>query len=326
MARHGFSGGSHPGPAARPAESRPLRLGTRGSELAIAQSSWLAHQLSQAVDRPVELVEIVTPGDTSGEPVMDIGTPGVFVSTVRHAVQLRDVDLAVHSLKDLPTDSPDDLVLAAIPVRADPRDALVSRDGLGLVDLPQGARIGTSSLRRMAELKRLGLPLQVVPLRGNVNSRLQRVACGEIDGIIVAAGGLARLNRLDSVTEFLEPSFMVPAPGQGALAVECRTNDIWLRTALAQLDHWPTRVAVTAERTFLAALKLGCSAPVGAYAVVNHGPTGTTIHLDAVVCLNDQGSLIRVSGSAPAHRPGALGRRLAKQAFARHACLDQVIS
>lgn len=310
-------------PAAKPySGNRTLRLGTRRSELAKTQSGWVATQLYEAVGRCVELVEIVTPGDISIAPVAEIGTPGVFVSSVREALQHREVDFVVHSLKDLPVATPADLVLAAVPVREDSRDALVSRDGFPLMDLPAGSRIGTSSLRRVVELQRLGLPLRIVPLRGNVDSRVDRVIRGEIDAVIVAAAGLARLGRIDVVTEFLDPTVILPAPGQGALAIECQADDSSMRAMLAPLDHRPTRIAVTAERAFLATLELGCNAAVAAHATLRDLQVGCRVRLDAMAQLSDDAVATRVTGSADADRSAGLGRRLAREVLDQCARLD----
>jgi hydroxymethylbilane synthase len=194
---------------------------------------------------------------------------GVFVSALREALVAGEVDAALHSYKDLPTAADPRLILAAVPERADPRDALVARDGIVLDELPPGAVLGTSSPRRAAQLRALGVGLQVVPMRGNVDSRIRRVVDGELDGVVVAAAGLARLGRIAEATELLDPQRMLPAPGQGALACECRVDDRDTAHALtAVLNDTRVRAAVTAERALLAALEAGCSAPVGALADV----------------------------------------------------------
>jgi hydroxymethylbilane synthase len=211
---------------------------------------------------------VTTLGDVSREQLTQIGGTGVFVSALRESLLRGEVDFAVHSLKDLPTGAAQGITLAAIPARDDPRDALVARDGAKLADLPPGARIGTGSPRRAAQLSMLRPDLTCVPIRGNANSRLAKVREGELDAIVLAYAGLARIGHTDLVSEIFEPDGMVPAPGQGALAVECRTDDTALAKLLATVDHAPTRAAVTAERSLLAALEAGCSAPVGAYAVL----------------------------------------------------------
>ncbi|OSP42361.1 hydroxymethylbilane synthase [Streptomyces sp. 13-12-16] len=249
---------------------KALRLGTRRSKLAMAQSGQVAEAVSQVTGRPVELVEITTYGDVSREHLAQIGGTGVFVAALREALARGEVDFAVHSLKDLPTTQPDELVVAAIPVREDPRDVMVTRDALKLADLPRGARIGTGSPRRMAQLNAYarshGMDIETVPIRGNVDTRIGYVRKGELDAVVLAAAGMNRIGRSDEVTDFLSVDTVLPAPGQGALAVECAADDAELIAALAELDDPLTRAAVTAERSLLAALEAGCSAPVGALA------------------------------------------------------------
>ncbi|HEU0088142.1 MAG TPA: hydroxymethylbilane synthase [Pseudonocardiaceae bacterium] len=241
-----------------------LRLGTRGSALALAQTEWVAAQL-RATGAVVRIVPVRTAGDASAAPIAEIGV-GVFVSALREALVAGEIDAAVHSYKDLPTAPDPRLVLAAVPQRADPRDALVARDGLMLGELPTGSVLGTGSPRRTAQLRALGLGLEVKAIRGNVDSRLRRVAEGDLDGVVVAAAGLARLGRIGEATELLDPLQMLPAPGQGALACECRAADRDTTQLLGVLDDAGVRAAVTAERALLAALEAGCSAPVGALA------------------------------------------------------------
>jgi hydroxymethylbilane synthase len=291
--------------------TKTLRLGTRRSALALAQSTTVADAIRQR-GHVVELVEVVTEGDRSADAVATMGGTGVFVTELRRQLLDGRIDLAVHSLKDLPTQSADGLTVVAMPVREDPRDALVSREGITLAQLPSGSRVGTGSPRRSAQLHALGLGLDIVAIRGNVDSRLRRVAEGDLDAVVVAAAGLARLGRLDEAAEVLDPGQMLPAPGQGALAVECRTDDESLRTALAVLDDAYTRAAVTAERTLLAVLEAGCTAPVGALADVATGDNGDDeIYLRAVVALTDGSHATRLSATGPSTDPEGLGRRLA---------------
>jgi hydroxymethylbilane synthase len=247
--------------------TRTIRIGTRGSALALAQTGTIAEPLEKS-GVTVEIVTIVTPGDRSSAPIAEIGI-GVFTSALRDALADGTVDVAVHSYKDLPTKPDPRLSLAAVPQRADPRDALIARDSLTLGELPTGSRVGTGSPRRAAQLQALGLGLEVVAIRGNVDTRIRKVTEGELDAVVLARAGLARLGRLDAITEVLDPIQMLPAPAQGALAVECRVDDMDTEHLLQSLvDDEATRVAVAAERAMLAALEAGCNAPVGALADV----------------------------------------------------------
>src|SRR4051812_9523944 len=222
--------------------TRVLRVGTRGSLLARAQTDLIV----AALGRPVEIVPIVTDGDRSAAALDQIGGTGVFVSALRAALLAGEIDVAVHSYKDLPTAPAAGIVIAAVPVREDPRDALVARDGLTLAELPSGSRIGTGSQRRTAQVRALGLGLDVVPMRGNVDTRLGRVAEGAVDGVILALAGLRRLGRADEATEVLDPIQLLPSPAQGALAVECRADDEDLIKLLSAIDDADTRAAVVA--------------------------------------------------------------------------------
>ncbi|MFF4408936.1 hydroxymethylbilane synthase [Streptomyces sp. NPDC001404] len=285
----------------------PLRLGTRRSKLAMAQSGQVAEAVQQLTGRPVELVEITTYGDVSREHLAQIGGTGVFVSALRDALLADEIDFAVHSLKDLPTQQPDDLALAAIPAREDPRDVLVARDGLTFEELAASstvARIGTGSPRRMAQLnawaRTLGRRIETVPIRGNIDTRLGYVAKGELDAVVLAAAGLTRLGRIGEVTQFLETDAVLPAPGQGALAIECAVTNAPLAATLAELDDPYTRAAVTAERSLLAALEAGCSAPVGALAdLLAVGQVVTEMRLRGIVGTTDGSTLVQLSTTGP---------------------------
>jgi hydroxymethylbilane synthase len=246
----------------------PLRIGTRGSTLALTQTGMVADDLADATGATTELVTITTDGDRSSEPLSRAGGTGLFTGALRDALVDGRCDVVVHSLKDLPTAPHDQLVVAAIPAREDPRDALCARDGLALDALPAGARVGTGSPRRMAQLRRRRPDLEVVDIRGNVDTRLGKVTSGELDAVILAAAGLSRIGRTDVITELLDPDTWPTAPGQGALAVEVRRGEEDLVRAL---DHRETRAAVEAEREVLALLEAGCSAPLGARAVVDAG-------------------------------------------------------
>ncbi|MGN9911835.1 hydroxymethylbilane synthase [Phytohabitans sp. LJ34] len=287
-----------------------LRLGTRGSALALAQSHHVADALRAATGRDVELVEIVTAGDQSSAPVQQLGV-GVFVSALRDALTAKEIDFAVHSYKDLPTAPAGGLHIAAVPPREDPRDALVASEGRTLAELPPGARIGTGALRRMAQLRALGLQLEVVPIRGNVDTRLRKVSSGELDAVVLARAGIARLGRTAEITETLDPMLMLPAPAQGALAVECRIDDEDLVELLGRLDHASTRAAVTAERSMLATLEAGCSAPVAAFAEVAEGDSGEEIYLRGAVISPDGTRDIRLSRTGTPAAAAEIGRALA---------------
>jgi len=291
-----------------------LRVGTRASTLARTQSHLVAERLAAALDREVVLVEVTTEGDVSRAPLATIGGTGVFVSALRDALLRGDVDVAVHSLKDLPTADPVGVVVAAVPLREDPRDAVVARDGLTLGELPVGSRVGTGSPRRAAQLHALGLGLDVVAIRGNVDTRLRKVHDGEVDAVILARAGLARLERLDEITEVLDPLQMLPAPGQGALAVETRSSDTELTAAVHEyLDDLATHACVAAERRLLADLEAGCSAPVGALAEVVEGDDGEELWLRAVALSPDGALDVRRSGTGRPSEAEGLGAAVAKE-------------
>ncbi|MBB6403840.1 hydroxymethylbilane synthase [Arthrobacter sp. AZCC_0090] len=292
-----------------------VRIGTRASKLALTQSQQAADQLAAVGGFPVELVRIKTEGDVRTGSLSQMGGTGVFVAALRDALLENACDVAVHSLKDLPTGAAPGLTIAATPKRVDVRDVLCARDGLKLADLPAGAKVGTGSPRRAAQLRAARPDLDVVDIRGNVDTRLGRVPglagnaetalvpgkSGDLDAVVLAAAGLERIGRLDVVTEFFETDVMLPAPGQGSLAIECRTADApghpgsadgsqeALAQALAALNDEDTRLAVTAERAVLARLEAGCAAPVGAYAYRK----GSMLYLEAVVCAVDGSKTVR---------------------------------
>jgi len=259
------------------------------------------------------LVEIATDGDRSTAAIAQLGGTGVFVSALRDALLAGTIDVAVHSYKDLPTAPAEGLRLAGVPRREDPRDVLVARDGLTLAELPHGATVGTGSPRRIAALLALGLGLDPVPVRGNVDTRLGKVARGELDAVVLARAGLARLDRLDAVTEVLDPLQMLPAPAQGALAVECRADaGAALISLIGALDDPDSRAAVAAERALLAALEAGCTAPVGALAEVATGDDDLPeLFLRGSVTAADGSDAIRLSATGPVDSPEAVGQRLA---------------
>jgi hydroxymethylbilane synthase len=285
-----------------------LRLGTRKSPMAMAQSGQVAKLISARTGAQVELVGLTSFGDVTAVHLPEIGGTGVFVSALRESLRHGDVHLVVHSLKDLPTAPMPGILLAAVPARDDPRDALVGRDGAKLADLPSGATIGTGSPRRAAQLRLMRPDVRPVPVRGNAGTRLAKVTSGELDAVVLAYAGLARIGQLDLVSEVFEPDAMIPAPGQGALAVECRAGSSELAALLAAVDDPASRAAVTAERTVLAELEAGCSAPLGAYAA------GTGIlQLTAAVVAEDGMTAVRASMSGPAAQAAELGRDLAAE-------------
>jgi hydroxymethylbilane synthase len=288
-----------------------LRLGSRRSPMAMAQSGQVAELIMARSRRPVEVVGVTTVGDVSQAQLAQIGGTGVFVSALRESLLRGDVDFAVHSLKDLPTGPADGIVLAAVPARDDPRDALVAKDGAKLADLPRGARIGTGSARRAAQLTLLRRDLVCVPIRGNAGTRMAKIEAGEVDAVVLACAGLERLGSLEAVTQVFEPDEMLPAPGQGALAVECRDSDHEVRELLAAVDDPASRAAVTAERCLLAALEAGCSAPVGAYAA-----GAEYLRMQAAVIAPGGDRVLRERGGAAATDAQRLGRDLAARLLA----------
>jgi hydroxymethylbilane synthase len=245
-----------------------LRIGTRGSALALAQTQTMANALAAKTGVGIEIITVRTEGDVSTQSLSTLGGTGVFAAALRDALFAGECDVVVHSLKDLPTVPIDGLVIGAIPKRADPRDALCARDGLTLDTLPKGARIGTGSPRRAAQLRSRRPDVEVVDIRGNVDTRLRHVGDGTLDAVILAAAGLSRLGRLDAVTEFLEVDGWPSAPGQGALALEVRVGEEKL---VAALNHNTTRIIVEAERHVLGLLEAGCAAPIGAHAMIDDG-------------------------------------------------------
>jgi hydroxymethylbilane synthase len=289
-----------------------IRLGARGSALSRAQADLVASTLASGLGVAVEFAAVASHGDHNTAPLTEIGGAGVFVSAVRQALVDGEVDVVVHSLKDLPTEADDRVRLAAVPARGDARDALVARDRLTLGELPPGSTIGTGSPRRAAQILALGLDLDVRPIRGNVDTRLSKVVSGEFDAVVVARAGLERLGRASEITETIDPLQMLPAPGQGALAVEvAATSPALADDVRAALDDTMTRAACSAERAVLRALQAGCSAPVGALADVAEGEHGLELWLRAVVASPDGSRLVRLSAAGPVDDAERVGRDLA---------------
>jgi hydroxymethylbilane synthase len=276
--------------------------------MAIAQSRQVADLITERTGRTVEIVGVTTLGDVSRAQLTQIGGTGVFVSALREALLGGQVDLAVHSLKDLPTGPAAGVTLAAVPSRDDPRDALIARDGAKLADLPPGARIGTGSPRRAAQLLGMRADLRCVPIRGNAGTRLSKVSEGELDAVVLAYAGLARIGHVGAITQAFEPDEMLPAPGQGALAVECREDDAELAALLQTVTDEASLAAVTAERSLLEALEAGCSAPIGAYAA-----GAAQLRMQAAVMSPDGSRTLRAHGGAPAADAWQLGRDLAAE-------------
>ena len=296
-----------------------LRMGTRRSQLALWQTQHVRDQLQVAhPDLSIELVRMTTTGDrVLDKPLPEIGGKGLFTQELEDALRAGEIHLAVHSLKDLPTEMLPEFALGAILRRASPFDALVSRAGHTLATLPPGATIGTSSLRRRAQLLAYRADLKTEMLRGNVDTRLRKAhdPAGPYDAIILAVAGLERLEHHPAITEILEAEVMLPAPGQGAIAVQCRADDAPTRALLAELDDYATRVTVTAERAFLQQLDAGCRLPVSAWATLD----GDTLHLVGRVSGLDGTRAITVRGDGAAGEAFDLGARLADDALAQGA-------
>lgn len=297
-----------------------IRIATRGSKLALWQSNWVAYELRK-LGAEVELVEITTSGDMQQTgPIAAVGLQGVFTKEVQAAVLAGQADIAVHSLKDLPTEQVEGLTLAAVPARESVADALVSEKAKCLADLATGARVGTGSQRRRAQIKHLRPDLEVVGIRGNVDTRLRKLDEGEYDAIILAAAGLWRLGWHDRITELLGPPRVLPAVGQGALAIECRANDQTTIDLLATLDHSETRCATTAERAMLAMLHGGCSVPVGAWGRVELG----VLVLNAVVANLEGNEVLTASDSGSLSAAGLIGCTVATRLLDQGA--DKIIA
>lgn len=290
-----------------------LRIGTRGSKLALCQAEGIRARLCRERAIDSELVIIETAGDNFASTASpDAGGKGIFIKEIEDALVEGRVDLAVHSLKDVPTAAPRGLAFPAITKREDPRDCLISCSGRPLASLPAGARVGTSSLRRQAQLRFQRSDLQILNLRGNVDTRLRKLDSGEIDAIILAKAGLERLGLAARITETFAPDIMLPAVGQGALAIECREGDSGVMDALAPFDHAETRSAVTAERALLAELEGGCQIPLGAWARIEN----QQLQLDAGVLAGDGSECIARRAAGSPETADKIGRQLARDLLA----------
>ncbi|NOZ40642.1 MAG: hydroxymethylbilane synthase [Planctomycetes bacterium] len=292
-----------------------VRIGTRGSQLALWQANWVADQLRQ-LGAIVELVEITTSGDTQQTgPIAAVGLQGVFTKEVQAAVLAGEADVAVHSLKDLPTEQVTGLVLGAIPERENVADALVTNQAPSLVNLQPGARVGTGSLRRHSQLKHLRPDLEVLGIRGNVDTRLRKLDDGDYDAIVLAAAGLQRLGWGNRITELLEPPQMLPAVGQGALGLECREDDQVAMELLSHLDHHETHQSTTAERAMLAMLHGGCSVPVGGWGRVENGK----LVLDGLVANVEGTQVLKATASGEIATAEQIGQQVAEQLLSQGA-------
>ncbi len=292
-----------------------LVLGTRGSKLAVHQSEWVQARLKELVpDVTVTLRRIQTSGDKILDvPLAKIGGKGLFVKEIEEALLSGEIDLAVHSMKDVPTELPEGLDLLCVPFREDPRDALISRDGRPFRDLPQGAKVGTSSLRRQAQLLQARPDLSIGMLRGNLDTRLRKLREGQFDAIVLAAAGLRRLGWDREITEYLAPEISLPAIGQGALGIEGRKDDAFVRSLLSGLEHGPTRTMVLAERALLHRLQGGCQVPIAAYATLS----GSGVTLEGLVASVDGKEIIRDRVQGTAADPESMGIQLAERLLAR---------
>jgi hydroxymethylbilane synthase len=296
-------------------ERSTVVLGTRGSKLAVQQSEWVQRQLYELAPHvTVTLRKIHTSGDKVLDvPLAQIGGKGLFVKEIEEALLSGEIDLAVHSMKDMPTELPEGLAILCVPPREDPRDALISRDGRSFIDLSQGARIGTSSLRRQSQLLHARTDLTIAMLRGNLETRLKKLREGQFDAIVLAAAGLRRLAWDHEITEYLAPEISLPAIGQGALGIEGRREDFFIHSLLGGLDHAPTRTAVLAERALLRRLQGGCQVPIAAHATV----VGTEVRLEGLVSSVDGKELIRDTLEGSIADPESIGLHLAERLLAR---------
>ena len=296
-------------------ERSSLVLGTRGSKLAVHQSEWVQAQIKRlAPTVTVALRRIHTSGDKILDvPLAKIGGKGLFVKEIEEALLSGEIDLAVHSMKDVPTELPAGLDLLCVPYREDARDALISREGRLFRDLPPGARIGTSSLRRQAQLLQVRPDLSISMLRGNLDTRLKKLRDGQFDAIVLAAAGLRRLGWEHEITEYLAPEISLPAIGQGALGIEGRRDDAFVRSLLSGLEHAPTRTMVLAERALLHRLQGGCQVPIAAHATLS----GTEVSLEGLVASVDGKEVIRDRVTGTAADPESIGLQLAERLLVR---------
>jgi len=293
---------------------KKLRLGTRKSALALAQSHWVKKEIeTHWPEVNVDIVKFTTKGDKILDvPLAQVGGKGLFVKEIEDALLKKEADIAVHSLKDVPAELPEGLEVSIFPDREDPKDAMISRDGLRLEELPEGARIGTSSLRRIAQLKNARPDFEVVSLRGNIDTRLRKLDEGQYDAILLAAAGLRRLGLEQRIIQLLEPEVMLPAVGQGALGIEFRSKDTEVKRILDSIHHEETSICVRAERAFLLRLEGGCQVPIGAFAQLRE----ETLELEGMVGDEEGTNIIRMKKQGTANQPETLGIILGEEILA----------
>jgi len=289
--------------------SKKLTIGTRGSPLALWQAHWIKSQLESVHDDlTVDLVKIKTSGDKIQDvPLAKVGGKGLFTKEIEESMLRYETDIAVHSMKDVPVKFPPSLTLSVVTEREDPRDALIARNGLKLDTLPKGARVGTGSFRRTTQLLNYRPDLEVVPMRGNVQTRLDKLESEGLDAIILAAAGLIRLDMADHITEYIEPEIMLPGGGQGAVGIESRKEDLRVMNRIFPLDHEETHLALEAERAFLTRLEGGCQVPIGVYATIE----GETLYLRGLVGSLDGKQMLKAERKGSVEDPEAIGFELA---------------
>jgi len=289
--------------------SKKLTIGTRGSPLALWQAHWIKSQLESVHDDlTVDLVKIKTSGDKIQDvPLAKVGGKGLFTKEIEESMLRYETDIAVHSMKDVPVKFPPSLTLSVVTEREDPRDALIARNGLKLDTLPKGARVGTGSFRRTTQLLNYRPDLEVVPMRGNVQTRLDKLESEGLDAIILAAAGLIRLDMADHITEYIEPEIMLPGGGQGAVGIESRKEDLRVMNRIFPLDHEETHLALEAERAFLTRLEGGCQVPIGVYATIE----GETLYLRGLVGSLDGNQMLKAERKGSVEDPEAIGFELA---------------
>ena len=293
-----------------------IRLGTRASLLALCQANWVKSRLEE--HHPgirVKLVHIKTTGDKLNVPLFEMGGKGLFVKEIEEALLRAQVDVAVHSAKDLPALIPEGLALMAFPEREDPRDVLISREGKRWSEIPAGGRVGTGSLRRRAQLLHLRPGLEIIPLRGNLDTRIKKLSTLKLDAVVLAAAGLRRLNWGEQIAEYFEPEVLLPAIGQGVLAIEGRRRDERINRLVAPLNHYPTEASLTAERSFLQGLEGGCQVPIAGFAKVESG----RLSMSGLVAGIEGRRMIKGKVEGPAAKSEELGKQLAEELLARGA-------